>query len=270
MCTLCGEASRPRRRAARTNGAACVGFRLGRPLPDGRRLRLDDPDQRLRHAIRSIRRCRRTGRRSSARSCTAASSRADRRSGPARRGAGRSAARRRSPVTTPTRRRSRRRPRISSNAPAAKEIVTHEYGHHVANNSLDTPFDAEAYGTKRWASYMNICKRAVAGELFPGDEGDNYQENPGEAYAESLPRPEPDEAGRDPIGWDIVDRCSTRTRPRSRCSSRTSRPRGKGRRCPTCTARSATAPSGRSSRRPRSTGRSSPACTPRRSRGCRL
>ena len=35
-------------------------------------------------------------------------------------------------------------PEDQLNAPAAKEIVTHEYGHHVANNSLNAPFDAEA------------------------------------------------------------------------------------------------------------------------------
>jgi len=96
-------------------------------------------------------------------------------------------------------------PEDQLNAPAAKEIVTHEYGHHVANNSVNTPFDAEEYGTKRWASYMNICKRAVAGELFPGDEGDNYQENPGEAYAEAYRVLNLTKQGATSIGWDIVD-----------------------------------------------------------------
>jgi hypothetical protein len=31
--------------------------------------------------------------------------------------------------------------------PPAKEIVAHEYGHHIANNRLDTPLLAEDYGT---------------------------------------------------------------------------------------------------------------------------
>jgi hypothetical protein len=96
-------------------------------------------------------------------------------------------------------------PEDQLNAPTAKEIVTHEYGHHVANNSVNTPFDAEEYGTKRWASYMNICKRAIAGELFPGDEGDNYQENPGEAYAEAYRVLNLTKQGATSIGWDIVD-----------------------------------------------------------------
>ena len=53
---------------------------------------------------------------------------------------------------------------------------------------------------------MNICKRAVAGELFPGDEGENYQENPGEAYAEAYRGAEPRRSrARPTIGWDIVD-----------------------------------------------------------------
>jgi hypothetical protein len=96
-------------------------------------------------------------------------------------------------------------PEDQLNAPAAREIVTHEYGHHVANNSLNSPFDAEAYGTKRWASYMNICKRSVAGELFPGDEGENYQENPGEGYAEAYRVLNLTKQGATSIGWDIVD-----------------------------------------------------------------
>lgn len=96
-------------------------------------------------------------------------------------------------------------PEDQLNAPGAKEIITHEYGHHVANNSSNAPFDAEAYGTKRWASYMNICKRSAAGELFPGDEGENYQENPGEAYAEAYRVLNLTKQGVTSIGWDIVD-----------------------------------------------------------------
>ena len=96
-------------------------------------------------------------------------------------------------------------PEDQLNAPSAREVVTHEYGHHVANSSLNSPFDAEAYGTKRWASYMNICKRAVAGELFPGDEGENYQENPGEGYAEAYRVLNLTKQGATSIGWDIVD-----------------------------------------------------------------
>jgi hypothetical protein len=69
--------------------------------------------------------------------------------------------------------------------PPAKEIVTHEYGHHVANNSNDAPWAALDYGTKRWSSYENICAKATDGTASPGDEGSHYFQNSGEAFAES-------------------------------------------------------------------------------------
>ncbi len=90
-------------------------------------------------------------------------------------------------------------------SPPAEQIVAHEYGHHIANNRLDTPLDAESYGTKRWASYMQICKRSATGELSPGDEGSAYTENPGEAFAEAYRVLNLTRAGATNIGWDIVD-----------------------------------------------------------------
>ncbi len=90
--------------------------------------------------------------------------------------------------------------------PPAQEVVAHEFGHHVANNRLDTPFSAEDYGTKRWASYENICARSVKGELSPGNEGASYAENPGEAFAESYRVLYLTKEGDTAIGWDIVDR----------------------------------------------------------------
>ena len=84
--------------------------------------------------------------------------------------------------------------------------MTHEYGHHVAANRLNPPFVAEEYGTKRWASYHEICKRTSAGELFPGNEGANYTENPGEAFAEAYRVLNLTKEGvpESAIGWDIV------------------------------------------------------------------
>jgi hypothetical protein len=90
--------------------------------------------------------------------------------------------------------------------PPAKEIVAHEYGHHVARNRLDSPLPAEDYGTKRWASYENICARSVDGELSPGDEGSSYTENPGEAFAESYRVLNLTKEGDTAIGWGIVDK----------------------------------------------------------------
>jgi hypothetical protein len=89
-------------------------------------------------------------------------------------------------------------------APPAKEIVTHEYGHHVARNQSDAPWLAEDYGTKRWSSYENICARTAAGTAAPGNEGGSYAENPGEAFAEAYRVLNLTKQGQTSIGWDIV------------------------------------------------------------------
>ncbi len=69
---------------------------------------------------------------------------------------------------------------------SAKGVLTHEYGHHIAANRLNPPFVSEDYGTKRWASYENVCAKTSSGDLFPGAEDlRHYTLNPGEAFAES-------------------------------------------------------------------------------------
>ncbi len=88
--------------------------------------------------------------------------------------------------------------------PPAKEIVTHEYGHHIANSQTDAPWSAEDYGTKRWSSYENICKRTTAGTASPGDEGGAYSQNPGEAFAESYRVLALTAIGVTPSSWEIV------------------------------------------------------------------
>jgi hypothetical protein len=89
--------------------------------------------------------------------------------------------------------------------PPAKEIVTHEYGHHIANNRVDPPWAAIDYGTKRWSSYENICAKAAAGTASPGDEGSHYFQNSGEAFAEAYRVLNLQKQGQTNIGWDIVD-----------------------------------------------------------------
>jgi hypothetical protein len=89
--------------------------------------------------------------------------------------------------------------------PPAKEIVTHEYGHHIANNSNDAPWDALDYGTKRWSSYENICAKAAGGTASPGDEGSHYFQNSGEVFAESYRVLNLQKQGQTDIGWTIVD-----------------------------------------------------------------
>jgi hypothetical protein len=90
--------------------------------------------------------------------------------------------------------------------PPAREVVTHEYGHHVANNRNDAPWSAEDYGTKRWATYQHICSRVTAGTASPGDEGPLYFQNPGEAFAEAYRVLNLTKAGAASIGWNVVDR----------------------------------------------------------------
>jgi hypothetical protein len=68
---------------------------------------------------------------------------------------------------------------------SAQSVATHEYGHHIAANRSNAPWLAVDWGTKRWASQMDICSRVAQGMVFPGDEGDNYFLNPGEGFAES-------------------------------------------------------------------------------------
>ena len=67
-----------------------------------------------------------------------------------------------------------------------EQVVAHEYGHHVANNRLNDPWPAIAFGTKRWATYEGVCAKTAAGVAFPGDEGEHYVQNPGESFAESF------------------------------------------------------------------------------------
>jgi hypothetical protein len=83
---------------------------------------------------------------------------------------------------------------LSGNAAAAPDgasrefVLAHEYGHHVAaHRDLPAPFPAALdWGTERWSSAVNVCEGHRAGAFFPGDEGTNYYEDPGEAFAESF------------------------------------------------------------------------------------
>jgi hypothetical protein len=87
----------------------------------------------------------------------------------------------------------------------ARSIVTHEYGHHLANNASNDPWPALDWGTKRWASYENVCRRSKAGVLFPGDEERNYMFNPGEDFAETYRVLNERRAGVAELPWQVVD-----------------------------------------------------------------
>ena len=90
---------------------------------------------------------------------------------------------------------------------SAEAVVTHEYGHHVASHRSNPPWAAVDYGTKRWASYTQVCRRARAGQLYPGAESlPHYTLNPGEAFAESYRVLNQHKLGLVETPWDIVDR----------------------------------------------------------------
>jgi hypothetical protein len=87
---------------------------------------------------------------------------------------------------------------------SAKGVLIHEYGHHVASNRLNSPFATIDYGTKRWASYENVCAKAEDNELFPGEEGVAYDLNPGEAFAETYRVLNERKLGLTEDPWEIV------------------------------------------------------------------
>jgi hypothetical protein len=88
--------------------------------------------------------------------------------------------------------------------PTVAQVATHEYGHHVAENRDNPPWQAVDWGTKRWASRLDVCARAAAGSVFPGDEGDNYMLNPGEGFAEAYRVLNEARAGATTFEWPIV------------------------------------------------------------------
>jgi hypothetical protein len=65
-------------------------------------------------------------------------------------------------------------------------VLAHEYGHHVAVNRDNSPWPAGTWGPKRWATAAQVCRRQASGTAFPGDEGEHYRLNPGEAWAETF------------------------------------------------------------------------------------
>ena len=88
---------------------------------------------------------------------------------------------------------------------AATSVVTHEYGHHVANSRVNDPWPAVDWGAKRWASYVDVCRREKGGELFPGDEASRYELNPGEDFAETYRVLNERRLGLPEMAWQVVD-----------------------------------------------------------------
>jgi hypothetical protein len=88
----------------------------------------------------------------------------------------------------------------------AEAVLAHEYGHHVAANRSNAPWPALAWGTKRWSSYLDVCRLARAKEIFPGAEAPLlYFFNPGEGFAEAYRLLNERRLGLPESPWRIVD-----------------------------------------------------------------
>jgi hypothetical protein len=80
------------------------------------------------------------------------------------------------------------------------ELAAHEYGHHIANNRDNYPWDAADWGPKYWATSEDVCMLAREGVAYPGDEDAHYDVNPGEAWAETYRVLN----GENPFSWPIL------------------------------------------------------------------
>ena len=78
----------------------------------------------------------------------------------------RTAAARRSPATAPATGRLVAPGETTTTEASTEGIIAHEYGHHVAASRNNAPWDAVDYGTKRWATYMQVCARTESGEFY--------------------------------------------------------------------------------------------------------
>jgi hypothetical protein len=88
---------------------------------------------------------------------------------------------------------------------APEEVARHEYGHHIAANRANPPWQAADWGPKRWASAAGICQRSQRQTAFPGDDGSHYRLDPGEAFAESYRVLAERSAGATLATWGLVD-----------------------------------------------------------------
>jgi hypothetical protein len=92
-----------------------------------------------------------------------------------------------------------------SSSLSAEAVITHEYGHHVAANRSNAPWSALDWGPKRWASSMQVCAATKQGRLYPGAEDPvRYEQNPGEAWAETYRVLNQRRLGLPESPWEIV------------------------------------------------------------------
>ncbi|HEY6780138.1 MAG TPA: hypothetical protein VI111_04245 [Thermoleophilaceae bacterium] len=63
-------------------------------------------------------------------------------------------------------------------------VITHEYGHHIASWRRNDPWDALDWGPKYWSSSVGVCAGVARHQLFPGNQGRHYFDDPGEGFAD--------------------------------------------------------------------------------------
>jgi hypothetical protein len=74
------------------------------------------------------------------------------------------------------------------NSPVPLEyIITHEFGHHIANHRRNALGPAFILGPEYWATSQFVCAGSLSTPpvFFPGDEDQHYLENPGEGWADT-------------------------------------------------------------------------------------
>ncbi len=85
------------------------------------------------------------------------------------------------------------------------QIAMHEYGHHVAANRLNTPWDASGWGPKYWASSQRVCSWVRRGKMWPFDQDTHYEDNPAEIWAETFRIISAKSQGLEPDPWEILN-----------------------------------------------------------------
>jgi len=86
--------------------------------------------------------------------------------------------------------------------PTRQSVLAHEYGHHLASSRLNPPWHGVSFGTKRWASYVNVCAGIQDGTFSLRQ----YELDPAEGFAEAYRVFAELRLGLEPSPWEIVDR----------------------------------------------------------------
>jgi hypothetical protein len=89
---------------------------------------------------------------------------------------------------------------VNADGSAVTEAARHEYGHHLAAASVNSPFPSDL-GTRRWFTRMRVCSRVATGE-YSLDPGADYASAATEGFAEAYRVA----SGGDASSWEIVSR----------------------------------------------------------------